>query len=611
MPKARLAEIKTPLGDKLLLRSAVGHEELGRPFCYELELLSEDDAIKGSALLGQDATVTLSLQDESERYINGIVTAFSATGRVGRYATYSAQLRPWLWLLEHTRDCRIFQQETIPDIIQEVFREHGFSDLDVRLNATYLPLDYVVQYRETTLAFVTRLMERAGIYYFFKHEQNKHMLVLADSPSAHEPAPGYEEIPYFPPESRHAREHEHIHSWRTEEHFKPGRYALEAFDFKRPSADLSAKSADPPDHAKARFEIYDYPGDYAETTEGETLARMRLEAEHAQQQRVLAVSNARGLSSGNLFKLKGFKRADQNRQYMLVSVASELHVNGHESGGSLSCEYECKLCAVPALTDYRLELITPRPIVRGPQTAIVTGKKGDDIWTDEFARVKLQFHWDRNGKHDESSSCWVRVAQSWAGSGFGSIHIPRVGQEVVVDFLEGDPDRPLVTGRVYNANQRPPYELPGKATQSGIKSRSANGGMPNESNELRFEDKKGEEEVFLHAQKDFKQVVENDQSSEVHRDQSIVIGGSQSITIKGGHDLDKLKGAKLDVTGDYKVTASQNASVAAPHSLELTCGDMASIKMGPESITIAVGPSIVKLELTGITVTGPMLKLNQ
>jgi type VI secretion system secreted protein VgrG len=578
MPKDKFAEIQTPLGKKLLLRSMSGYEELGRPFSYHVELVSEDESITASSVLGQGMTLKLSLEGDSQRCIHGLCTSFMAVGRVGRYALYEAELRPWIWLLSHTSDCRIFQNETIPDIIKTVFRDHGFSDLEDALTETYKPIEYVVQYRETALNFVTRLMERAGIYYFFEHSDGKHTLVLADSQTAHQTASGYEEVPYYPPDSHHAREHDHFDGWTVQEQFRTGVYTINDFDFKRPTADLLAKSTFSRDHAKSDLEIYDYPGEYSEVPDGETNAKVRMQAHQAHYEQTSGTGNARGLNAGNLFTLKDFKRSDQNRQYLIVSLKSRLELKEYESrSGGQGSSYQASIVAVDSKTDYRLPVQTEKPMVMGPQTAIVTGKEGDEIWTDEFGRVKLKFHWDRKGKGNEDSSCWVRVAQLWAGSGWGSMYIPRVGQEVVVDFLEGDPDRPLVTGRVYNGSNKPPHELPAKAAISGIKSRSTKGGNPDDGNEIRFTDTKGEEELFVQAQKNHKELVKKDRTTE----------------IKGKHET--------VVTGSYKLESRETVEISAPKSITLKCGELASITIDPKMIEIKFGATIITLDPSGVT----------
>jgi type VI secretion system secreted protein VgrG len=577
--KQRLAEIQTPLGNKLLMRGMTGNEELGRPFSYQLELLSEDESITGAAVLGKGMTVKISLADESQRCIHGLCTRFSNVGRAGRYAMYEAELRPWIWLLSHSSDCRIFQNETVPNIIKTVFRDHGFSDVEDSLTETYKPLEYVVQYCETALNFVTRLMEATGIYYFFTHEEGKHTLVLADSQTAHLPAKGCEEVPYYPPDGRHAREHDHFDDWHVEEQFRSGSYVVNDFDFKRPNADLLATSVFPRGYPSSDLELYDYPGEYIDVADGETLAKVRMQAHQACYEEISGGGNVRGLNAGNLFTLTKFKRADQNRQYLIVALRSQLEIEDYESSGnSRGSSYHASIVAVPSATDYRMPVQSEKPFVMGPQTAIVTGKETDEIWTDEYGRVKVKFHWDRHGKSDENSSCWVRVAQQWAGAGWGSIQIPRIGQEVVVEFLDGDPDRPLITGSVYNGYNKPPHELPSKASISGIKSRSTKKGGPGDGNEIRFDDAKGEEELFVHAQRNYLEVVE--------KDRKVEIKGHHEIKIKRAHTLE----------------AGEKVEISAPTSITLKCGETASISIEPQMITLKLGAAMLVIDPSGVSI---------
>ena len=514
MALGRIATVSTPAADALLLFRMRGREELGRPFKYDLELLSMDAGLSGARLLGQGMTISIEQQDGHTRHIHGIVTRFERGGGRGRYALYEATLRPSLWLLSRTTDCRIFPHASVPAVIKEVLSDHGVDDLRSDLLSEYPNVEYTVQYRETALDFVTRLMERAGIYYYFRHEDNKHKVVLTDA--QHETAPNYGELPYYPPDPAHERETEHVNRWWVSEGIQPGAYALNAFDFEKPKANLAVRTAQPRDHANAEFEQYDY-GDYNAVSSGEGKSRIRLEALHAQQRQIRAEGNARGLLTGGLFTLKNHPQSDQNKQYLVTSEEIVFENNGFESGETGSATFRSTITAIDGKTPFRLPAETPSPTISGPQTAIVVGPQGKEIWTDQYGRVKVQFHWDRLGESDGANSCWVRVAQVWAGARWGAMHIPRVGQEVVVEFLEGDPDQPLITGRVYNADNMPPYGLPDNQTQSGIKSHSTQDGTQENFNELRFEDKKGGEEVFLHAEKNLNEKVKNDHSTNVGR----------------------------------------------------------------------------------------------
>ncbi len=485
----RAIEVTTPLGeDVLLFHRMTASESLGRLFQFNLDLLSNDPNIDFNRLLGQNVTVKLELPEDETRYFNGFVSRFSQEGSVDDFNAYSMTLHPWLWFLTRTADCRIFQEMTVPDIIKQVFRDHGFTDFEEALSGTYRSWTYCVQYRETDFNFVSRLMEQEGIYYYFRHESNRHMLVLADSVSSHDPFPGYEKIPYFPPDEHLRREEHHIHEWTISQEVQPGVYALTDYDFENPKANLQVKSSIARDHAQAKMEIFDYPGEYTQTNDGDAYVRARIEEIHAEFEQVQGQANARGLAVGSLFELVDYPREDQNQEYLVVSATYELESDAYSSGSSESAEdvYACSFTALSSKQQYRPERTTPKPLVQGPQTAMVVGPSGEEIHTDQYSRVKVQFHWDRYGKKDQNSSCWVRVAQLWAGTQWGGIHIPRIGQEVIVEFLEGDPDHPIITGRVYNKDNMPPYGLPANATQSGIKSRSSKGGSADNFNELRF-----------------------------------------------------------------------------------------------------------------------------
>jgi type VI secretion system secreted protein VgrG len=558
MPSQQPARLKSPLSDDdLLLHSLDARDELGRLFLFELDLLSLKEDLGFDDVLGQEATVELDLPNGGTRYFHGIVSDFAQTGRRGGYVTYSMQLRPWLWFLSRTADCRIFQQMTVPDILKEVFREHGFSNFKDSLSGTYRTWEYCVQYRETDFNFVSRLMEQEGIYYYFVHEAGKHTLVLSDAYGAHSPLPEYEQIPYFPPSDNVVRE-EHIYDWSFRRSVQPGSYVLRAFDFRKPRANLETNASVAREHAQGEYEIFDYPGEHFERNEGDVYARTRIEEAQAQFERARAVTNARGIFCGGLFELSEYPRDDQKREYLVVASRQRLTLGDYESSGK-DLRFECEFEAADSQAPYRSRRLTPKPMVQGPQTAVVVGPSGEEIWTDEYGRVKVQFHWDRYGKSDENSSCWVRVAQAWAGTNWGAVFIPRIGQEVIVDFIEGDPDRPIITGRVYNADNMPPYSLPDDKTRSTLKSRSSKDGAADNFNEIRFEDKKGEEEMYLHAEKNQTVVVENDKNESVGHDNSESIGNDEKIEV--GNNRDKSVG----VNQSEKIGSNKTISVGANH----------------------------------------------
>ncbi len=532
--------VTSPLGDDVLLfHSMSASEQLGRLFKFDLGLLSSDPAIKLQDIVGQNVTVRYLRPDGENRYFNGFVNQFSQAGMHGNLFVYQATLRPWFWFLTRTADCRIFQNKTVPDIIKEVFRDKGFSDFEDTLSGSYREWENCVQYRETDFNFVSRLMEQEGIYYYFAHEDGKHTLVLSDSISSHETVSVYEEVPYYPPEESERRERDHISDWSLNQIIQPGVYALNDYDFKKPRANLEVKSSMPREHDQAEFEIFDYPGEYKESSDGEAYARARIEELQSQHEEVQGQGNVAGLMTGCLFKLANYPREDQNREYLITSSSYNLGPQEYESafGGSGSI-FSCSFTAIDKQQAYRAPRITPKPVVQGPQTAIVVGKAGEEIWTDKYGRVKVQFHWDRYGEDNENSSCWIRVSHPWAGKNWGAVAIPRIGHEVIVSFREGDPDQPIITGRVYNDDNMPPYDLPANVTQSGVKTRSSKEGTADNFNELRFEDKKGSEEVYIHAEKDQNNYIENNETIFVGNDRTMKVDNDLSNTITNNKTID-------------------------------------------------------------------------
>lgn len=560
----REAGILTPLGDDvLLLRSMDMTEELGRLFTINLELLSLTENIAFEKLLSQIVTIRLNLPNSEKRYFNGHVSQFSQTGNEGSFAVYQATVRPWLWFLTRTSDCRIFQQKTVPDIIKEVFRKHGYTDFEEKLSGSYRTWEYCVQYRETDFNFVSRLMEQEGIYYYFKHEEDKHTLILADSYSAHEAISGYETIPYYPPDEVVVREEEFISSWFISKQVQTGVYALNEYDFTKPKSDLRVSSKKSREHRSSDYEVYDYPGEYIETADGEAYARARIEELHAQYEQTQGQSDARGLMCGALFTLSVYPREDQNREYLITAATHDIHSDDYESaeggGGPI---YVNTFSAIESNTPYRAARATPKPIVQGPQTAVVVGPAGEEIYTDEHGRVKLQFHWDRYGQFDENSSCWIRVSQVHAGKGFGGIDTPRIGEEVIVEFLEGDPDRPIITGRVYNADNTPPNGLPSAKMVSGMKTNTTPGGGGD--NTIMLDDTKGKENMTIHAQKDSNTTIENDRNTTIvgGNDTLTVQAGTRTVTVKGDTSLTVQAGARtVSVTGGNYSATSTDAAV--------------------------------------------------
>lgn len=575
--------VSTPLGeDFLLLQSVSISEELGRLFTMELDVLC-DDNFSFEDLLGQNVTVRLDVTGDSQRFFNGYVGAVSQALDQGYRSRYQITVYPWLWFLTRTADCRIFQNMTVPDIIKKVFQDCTHAQVKDKLSATYRQWEYCVQYRETDFNFVSRLMEQEGIYYYFTHEDGNHTLVLADDPCDHDCIEGFETIQYhLAPSNFSESEGQTITDWNLKKQLLPGIYALNDFDFVRPSAKLKVNSSIMPAHECADQEIYDYPGEYVESSHGDHYVRARIQELHTQYEEIQGRSLCRALCSGGLFTLKGHPRADQNdRKYLVSSARHTISVDDYQSGskGGSPADYVNTFTAIVSDVPFRPARITPKPIVQGPQTAVVTGPGGEEIYTDKHGRVKLQFHWDRYGKKDENSSCFVRVSQAWAGNNWGSIHIPRIGQEVIVEFLEGDPDRPIITGRVYNGEQIPPYALPANKTQSGIKSRSSKGGSGANFNEIRMEDKKGEEQLYIHAEKNQDNIVENNETTSVGHDRTEDVGHDEKIHIGNNRtenvDVDETitignnRTEKVGVNETITIGANRTRSVGANESISV------------------------------------------
>jgi type VI secretion system secreted protein VgrG len=568
----RVMEVVTPLGEDLLFHRLHAREEVSRLSEYELDLLSPKRNVNLDDVLGKSFTVKLELPNDKIRYFNGYVTRFAQIGMHGRYHAYRATLRPWLWFLTRTSDCRIFQEQTVPDIIKTVFGDHSAADFKNDLTGTYRKWNYCVQYRETDFNFVSRLMEQEGIYYYITHAEGRHTVVLADSYSKQSPFPGYEEVHFVTSDKLKQPEQDHVSEWYHSREIQPAVYAIEDYDFERPSVDLATKQKVSRKHAHADCEVYDYPGEYLQKSDGDTYAQTRLDELQSQFEVAHGTCNARGLCAGRLFKLVGQPRDDQNREYVVLAATHQLEFSEYEAMESAGASYHCSFSVLSTKQQYRPQRLTPKPIVQGPQTAVVVGPSGDEIYTDKYGRVKVQFHWDRYGKKDENSSCWVRVSHPWAGKNWGFVAIPRIGQEVIVDFLEGDPDEPIITGRVYNAEQMPPYALPANMTQSGILSRSSKGGSGANANEFRFEDKKGSEQVYLHAEKNQDISVENDETHSVGHDRTKTIDNDETTTVK--HDRTET------VNNNETITIGVNRTENVGSNETITVGSHRSVTVG-------------------------------
>ncbi|MCV2369029.1 type VI secretion system Vgr family protein [Roseateles oligotrophus] len=634
-------------GDALAFRSMQAFEEVSCPFEFQIIAVSDDATLAADDLLGTTAAVWVAAGDAGPRWFNGVVTAFGFEGMDGRQYKYRLCLRPSLWLLTRSANLRVFQDKSVPDILTQVFSTYT-GTVTQELSGTYAARTFCVQYRETDFNFVSRLMEEEGIFYFFRHSEDKHELVIADAASAHVTTAGFETVQYLAAGNAKISQAA-INEWQMRHEVQTGKVVLRDYNFLTPDTDLtSAPAAGSRSHAEAALEVYDYPGLYAAKADGDARALIRLEEAQARFGRFTGQGNTQGLAAGARFTLAAHPRDDQNAEYIVLSTRIEMSLSAYESGAdesSFGCSFTLQRYDEP----FRPARNTRKPAVAGPQTAVVVGE-GDagDIVTDEHGRVKIQFHWDRIGKNKANSSCWVRVASPSAGNGFGMISLPRLGQEVVVDFLEGDPDQPLITGRVYNASQKTPYELPVNATVSTMKSRSKLGGAA-EFNELRFEDKKGSEYLLFHAQKDRFEFVEETLKSEIGKDEHRTVKADRKEKIEGEYHLSVVKDLKQKVDGKFSlgvgkdlllkgggifslktakdITAQSGAAISLKSTADLhlkigtnigaDAGQNVHIKAGMNvvieagvQISIKAGASSIVLGPDGVSITGSMVKIN-
>ena len=620
----RRIRVSTPLGENALILTAFsGVEELSTCFEFRLSLIAEADVIDPKEIVGQPVTFAVLDPDEEPRFFNGFVRDFTNHGSGDRVTSYSATVVPILWFLKLRSNCRIFQNMTVPEVLEEVFKASGLHDYDLSgLSADYPKMDYCVQYRETDFDFVSRLMEREGIFYAFEHEDGRHVLVLGDHAGAYLEGMN-DQVNFVGPDSFEDVGDE-LTAWEHRHAYTTGRVAHADYDFTSPTAPVSGKEQTVVDlDGVKNHEWYDYPSGRIDDAESATLARVRMEQLECAYDVAGGTSRCRGFSPGCKFTIASHhQQSEEGGQWVLCRVEHSAKTSQYESGDERAEAYVNKFVCIPASINWRPPRITPPAIVRGPQTARVVGPDGEEIYTDEHGRVKVQFHWDREGTSNENSSCWIRVSQNWAGRRWGAMFLPRIGQEVIVDFLEGDPDQPIITGRVYNGDNMPPYELPGHKTISGMKSNSSPDG--DGFNEIRFEDKAGEEQVFIHAQKNQDTRVENDCFEWIGRNRHLIVKTDQIEHVENNRhekvDADhkeeigkdrhlKVKGKEAKaVAGSLSLSVSGNVieSFKADHS-EKTSGDYFLkadniVIEATTNITLKVGGSHIAIEAGGITI---------
>jgi len=519
---------------KVKVLSLQGSEGVSSLFSYTLRIVCEDAELDFDAIVGRPVVLTFLGEDESvARHVHAMVVHIEQIGQGMRLATYELRLAPQAWLLTQRTDCRIFQNTSVPDIIKEVLTAAGLpSDrFKFSVKASYPPRDYCVQYRESDFEFISRLMEEEGIFYFFEHnlmgKDVGHVMVFTDHSTIHKTISGKAAVLYHP-STTGIKTEDSVFPFSFRQGVRSGSVVLKDFDFRKPVLKLKPKQKHTVDD---QLEVYDFPGRLDSGSDGDRLAKVRLEGLQVPRKMGEGESDCLRFIAGYYFTLDEHPRESLNQEYLLTRVETWIRQPQvlEEGAGMEPAVYQNRFSCIPAVVQFRAPQVTPKPTVQGVQTAIVVGPAGEEIYPDEYARVKVQFHWDRKGKNDEKSSCWIRVSQLWAGAGWGAMFIPRIGHEVIVDFVEGDPDRPIITGRVYHGTNKPPYKLPDERTKSTIKSNSSKGGGG--SNELRFEDKKGSEEVYLHGQKDWTIKIENDKNQDVGHDETLHVGNDRTKTV--------------------------------------------------------------------------------
>lgn len=578
----RVGVLTTPLGPDVLNAVRLdGHEGLSQLFQFSIEAVSDGDPVDFNGAIGNNCTLMLEGKTVKRAFC-GVLTEAHHLEASASYQTYRLTLRPWLWLLSRTSDCRLFHDKSTPQIIEEIFNDRGFNDFELRLTESYPPREYCVQYRESDLDFVCRMMEEDGIYFFFEHEEGKHTLVLADAKSSHKPIPGLDSVMYLPRVVTGRSDKESIYEIITNRSFQTGKIALNDYDYEKPTASMKSQHANQTGHARDDMELYDYPGRYTETSDGDRFARVRLEAAQAHDFRREAIGDAPALTPGAVIKMTDHPQASENIEFLIVACNHTFEAQDYRSGsGGYGGEpYGGSYVFQPSDRPFRAPAASPRPRIHGMQTAKVVGADGEEIDVDEMGRILVQFHWDR--RQDKSRR--VRVAQTWSGNNWGSSYWPRIGQEVLVAFLEGDPDQPLVVGTVYNGDRSVPYALPANKTKGGIKSNSSKGGSG--YNEIVLEDKKNAEEIGIHAQKDLNVVVLNKETREIG-ERFTGGGNSRETTLHKGNDSLTLGTGKqtIDIAQSQTTTAGTEVTIEAGMKLTLKVGG-SSIEITPAGITI-------------------------
>ena len=594
----RAFRLDTNLGGEIaLLESFEGSEAISTPFHFKVLFLTEQP-IDLDKLLGTAAALTIqNAYTHTDLYFHGYFWSVRqrAGSQDGLFA-YEAELVPFLRFLELNADCRIFHKSTVQEIVSTIFSDRGLINYHFDLQSALPQREYCVQYRETDLNFVSRLLEEEGIYYFFQHGKDKHEMVLTDKKTGAPSCPAHASAQYHPVSGGLGIPNP-VFTMEALRQMRSGCIGLNDYNYETPKVSLSASLDSAPVGT-----VRDYPGCYATKSDGDRYVRIRLEQEEARFASVSGTSGCAGFRTGHSFQLAGHVQRNLNKQYLLVAVEHAAHNQNYRADSSAhSAEYRNVFRAIPSSVQYRPPRLTRKAVVHGTQTAIVTGPEGEEIYTDRCGRIQVRFFWD----HENQNSCWVRVAQIWAGKNWGALALPRVGQEVVVDFLEGDPDRPLVTGSVYNAAQMPPYDLPENKTRSGVRSHSSKGGSTSNCNEIYFEDRTGQEMLFIQAERDNQIKIKHDRSKDIGNDETVKVGHNRtaSISVNDSLSVGSDRSASVGKNDSVSVGSDRSADVGKNDSLQV--GAKLSVVAGQEIEFTAPGGSI-KIGPAGITIQSPM-----
>ena len=592
----RQCAIETPLGkDALMLEHFSGWEGFNEAYQYTAITLSEDSAIEGSQIVGKRVTIKYLSEDGYTRYFNGFVNRFQYLGQRDEpvnLAAYELSIVPWLWFLKNNSDCEIFQEKKAPDIIEKIFKDLGYTDYKLSLSETYAEREYCVQYNESDYDFVNRLMEEEGMFYYFQHTEDKHELVIGDAASAYFELEDFE-VQYAVVGQTHKH---HLTGWRHSYEFRPGKFAQKDFNFEKPTDKLLTNETSSAQYeSNSKFEVYEYPGLYVQEGDGQRLARVRREQLDAEHDVAEGDGFYPSFSPGGKFSISKHQRqGEEGKSFVLSAVHTELNAD-YDFDASSKPDFRNSFRAIPADKVFRPRRKTPVPMIDGPQTAIVV-TDGQEIVVDKHARVKVQFHWDRYGQKNVKSSCWIRVSQHHAGAGWGMIDIPRKDEEVIVSFLDGKPDRPIITGRVYNGDNQPPFSLDGAGNNTKNKTRRGNTTKSYEAqgfNEMTMDDTAGEEEIRIHAQYDMNTEVQHDQTVTVHNDRTKQIDNNESNTI--GNDRETLveNNHTETVNNDQSITVNNNQTTDVIQNQTNTIGGAQSTTVGGAySLSIGSGMTV-------------------